>query len=151
MADITISQLTNTTPLTSGVIPISQDGTTSSTTLAQLTALPFIPKAWVNFDGANGTTVSGEFRCTIKSSYNILKVVRTNTGMYTIYFITPMTNTNYCISGSIGGGAGEVSTYGAFCPRIGQQTTTYVNVVNSYANGAAFNSNVSCYTIYGNN
>jgi hypothetical protein len=53
MADVTISQLTNTTPTTNSILPISKNGVTQSTTLAQLSSLPFIPKAWVNFDGVN--------------------------------------------------------------------------------------------------
>jgi len=106
-------------------------------------------RAWVNFNGTAGTTVGSEFRCTIRDSYNILKVVRTNTGMYTIYFNTPLSNANYCITGTIGGGAGEISSYGAWTPRIGAQATTYVEVVNAYSAGQAFNSAVSCYTVFG--
>ena len=49
MADVTISQLANATPNTGGIIPISQGGVTYSTALAQLSSLPFIPKAWVSF------------------------------------------------------------------------------------------------------
>ena len=69
-----------------------------------LTDKPTIPtidnsqlaKAWVNFDGTAGTTVGTEFRCTIRSSYNVTKVVRNATGDYSVYFTTPFANTNYC-------------------------------------------------------
>ena len=57
-------------------------------------------KAWVNFDGTTGTTVGTEFRCTIRDSFNVSKVVRTGTGYFTIYFITALTNNNYSLAGT---------------------------------------------------
>jgi hypothetical protein len=52
-----------------------------------------ICKAWVNF---NGTTSPG----TIRSSYNVSSVTRIATGRYSVNFTTPMTDTNYSVSGS---------------------------------------------------
>jgi hypothetical protein len=54
-------------------------------------------RAWVNFDGTAGSTVGGEFRCTIRGSANVSKVVRNATGQYTIHFTTNMPDANYCI------------------------------------------------------
>lgn len=47
--------------------------------------------AWVNFDG---TTTPP----TIRDSYNVSSVVRTSTGVFDIYFKTPMDNTSYTAS-----------------------------------------------------
>jgi len=52
-------------------------------------------RAWVNFDGTAGSTVDGEFRCTIRASGNVSKVVRTGTGSYTITFSTAMPDADY--------------------------------------------------------
>jgi hypothetical protein len=54
-------------------------------------------RAWVNFNGSTGATVGSEFQCSIRGSGNILKVVRTITGVYTIYFQTPMPSANYAL------------------------------------------------------
>ena len=103
MADVTISSLPPGTPSSSAILPYSQGGQTYSTTLAQLSALPFIPKAFVAFNGYdNFTIVGGETRCQIWNSYNIQKVVKVNTGQYNVYFNTPMSSTPYCVSGSMG-------------------------------------------------
>ena len=55
-----------------------------------------VAKAWVNFDGSTGTTVGAEFQCTIRSQYNVSKVVRNATGDYTVYFTSAFANANYC-------------------------------------------------------
>ena len=49
--------------------------------------------AWVNFDG---TTTPP----TIRDSFNVSSVVRTATGVFDVYFATPMDNVNYAESGS---------------------------------------------------
>lgn len=51
--------------------------------------------AWVNFDG---TTTPP----TIRDSYNVSAVIRTETGVYDIYFKEATDNTNYCIAGNAG-------------------------------------------------
>ena len=52
-------------------------------------------RAWVNFNGDSGSTVGGEFRCTIRSSGNVSKVVRSVTGDFTVHFTTAMPDANY--------------------------------------------------------
>ena len=52
--------------------------------------------AWVNFDG---TTTPP----TIRDSYNVSKVIRTQAGIYDIYFENEMDNSNYVVSGTTGG------------------------------------------------
>jgi hypothetical protein len=51
-------------------------------------------RAWVNFDGTAGSTVDGEFRCTIRESGNVTKVVRNSAGTYTATFATAMPDGN---------------------------------------------------------
>jgi hypothetical protein len=60
-------------------------------------------RAWVNFDGTAGSTVDGEFRCTIRASGNVSKVVRGDTGNYTISFTTAMPDANYCLQTTTSG------------------------------------------------
>jgi hypothetical protein len=62
----------------------------------------FACRAWVNFDGTAGSTVDGEFRCTVRASGNVSKVVRNSTGDYTITFSTAMPDANFV--GHISGG-----------------------------------------------
>ena len=52
-------------------------------------------RAWVNFNGDAGGDVDGEFRCTIRGSGNVTKVVRNGTGDYTITFTTAMPDADY--------------------------------------------------------
>jgi hypothetical protein len=52
-------------------------------------------RAWVNFNGDSGSTVDGEFRCTIRASGNVSKVVRSATGDFTVHFTTAMPDANY--------------------------------------------------------
>lgn len=54
--------------------------------------------AWVNFDGRSCTGGSGN-ECTIRWSYNILKVERQAVWRYLVSFSNTMDNTNYSISG----------------------------------------------------
>lgn len=74
-----------------GTLTIStlSDGTnsTSSTNCIQGSA-----KAWVNFNGTNGT---------VRAAYNVSSVTRTSAGLYTANFTSAFADTNYsvCIGG----------------------------------------------------
>jgi len=50
----------------------------------------FACRAWVNFNGVPSTP-------TIRASGNVLSVTKTADGDYTVNFITPMPDANYCI------------------------------------------------------
>ncbi len=54
-------------------------------------------RAWVAFNATTGSTVDGEFRCTIRASGNVSKVVRTATGMFTVTFATNMPAADYAV------------------------------------------------------
>jgi len=78
-------------------------------------------RAWVNFNGTAGTTVSGEFRCTIRAQGNVTKVVRVATGNYVVYFTTPMEDSNYCIVSSGNDDVADTTFRGT--NNIGQNST----------------------------
>lgn len=54
----------------------------------------FLCRAWVNFDG----TLSGTI--TPRASGNISSVTKISLGVYTISFLNPMPDVNYCIAGA---------------------------------------------------
>ena len=180
MADVTISDLNNLTPVGTSVIPISNGVTTGKATIASLpvdynnltnkpslaavatsgsyndlTNKPTIPsvnsaqlaKAWVNFAGNAGTTVGSEFRCTVRSSFNVDRVVRTSTGNFRVYFTTAMPDTNYTINAT----ANTLSSPICFFvgPLNGAITTTYFDIrVINFNNGPADPSIISV-IVYG--
>jgi hypothetical protein len=87
-----------------GNVTGNADTATSSTTATKLStttgdAPVYACRAWVNFDGANGAPVSGEFRCTIRSNGNVSKVVRNATGSYSVFYTTEVP-ANACAVGS---------------------------------------------------
>jgi hypothetical protein len=91
-----------------GNVTGNADTSTASTTATKLStttgdAPTYACRAWVNFDGTAGSTVDGEFRCTIRASGNVSKVVRNSTGNYTISFTTAMTDANYCLQTTTSG------------------------------------------------
>jgi len=112
-----------------------------------------LAKAWVNFDGsgANGPA-------TIRSSFNISSVNKVSSGLYTITFATPFTDTNYLINGTAGGGSvsynNTVSIYHSPTPSttsctIGVDRADGVNLEDApivnvvfYANGGDISGNV---------
>ena len=58
-------------------------------------------RAWVNFDGTNGS---------IRVSGNISSITRRSSGNYTISFINAMPDNNYTVSGSSGVSGGNRNT-----------------------------------------
>jgi hypothetical protein len=104
-------------------------------------------RAWVNFDGANGATVSGEFRCTIRSNGNVSKVVRNDTGSYSIYYATAVP-TNACAVGSAhettGSGIANVNQWVSAHP----VSTTQCNVFICDVSNAGQNANVVSVAVF---
>lgn len=56
-------------------------------------------RAWVN--------ISGSATPTIRASFNVSSVTRTAGGQYAIAFTTSLSDANYCINVSVGGGGGS--------------------------------------------
>jgi len=131
MADVTISSLPIGTPSSSALLPYSEGGQTYSTTLAQLSSLPFIPKAWVLFNGGN--VIGGDGSVSLYSSYNVSKVVRTQQGVYSIYLVTPMANTNYAIAGTVPN-TGQFISAGVYSSGTRSTSIIYVSTGMSSSN-----------------
>ena len=85
-------------------------------------------KAWVNFDGINGSVVEGEFRCNILRNYNINRVVRTTTGRYTVYFATPAPDAYYVVTGACNYNNANNDNLTIFT--VGSQYASYCQVVS---------------------
>ena len=66
------------------VITTLSDGTNSTSATNPIRGSA---KAWVNFDGTNGS---------VRSSYNVSSVTRVGTGDYNVNFTSAFANTNYC-------------------------------------------------------
>lgn len=68
--------------------------TTSKLVLADLAKhLPGMAKAWVNFNGTNGTVTTP----IIRSSYNVASTSRSAPGRYSVTFQNPMSDANYVV------------------------------------------------------
>ena len=112
--------------------PISVSGNATTSTTASNGA-----KAWVNFNGTTGTQVGAEFRCTIRSQYNVSSVVRVSTGVYRINFATVMNNANYMTQYT--GGyfpTQDVRVFHLINSDV-PQTTSGVTVASVFFNGAS--------------
>jgi hypothetical protein len=87
-------------------------------------------RAWVQFVGTTGSTVDGEFRCTINGSGNVSKVVRTTTGTFVIHLTTAMPTANYAATMSY-----QIAS-GANTGRLTTTTTSQITLFFSDNNGA---------------
>jgi hypothetical protein len=100
------------------------------------TTLPiFACRAWVHFNGMSYVTVESESHCDIYASGNVSKVVRVGVGLYKIYFLTPMPDTNYCVTGSHVASTnsyGNVGGIGGYNATAGGIETTYVGITYQY-------------------
>jgi len=162
MADVTISDLIAQAPTTNDVFPFSTavSPSTYKASLAQIKTALAIPtavsqltndsgyitasslptsqqlaRAWVNFDGINGSVVAGEFRCNILKNYNIDRVVRTTTGRYTVYFATPAPDARYVVTGACN--FNNANNDALTIMSIGSQYTNYCQVVSRGYGSAA--------------
>jgi hypothetical protein len=97
------------------VITTLSDGSnsTSATNCIQGSA-----KAWVNFNGADGSR---------RASYNVSSVTRNGAGDYTVNFTNSLADANYASVLSFGNDSGS-SGNGLFATRIDSQSTTSVRV-----------------------
>ena len=90
--------------------------------------------AWVNF---NGTTTPP----TIRDSYNVSSIVRTDTGTYDVYFTTPMDNTSYTCIGE--------AYIDAFVNREDVQTDSVILVSMHTLDGSLQNADQCSVQIFG--
>jgi len=61
-------------------------------------------KAWVNFDGAFGTSPFTIANGGIRASFNVSSITDNGTGDYTLNFTNVMPDANYCLVGTAGNG-----------------------------------------------
>ena len=100
---------------------------------ADNTTLPlFGCRAFVNFS-SDINVIGGENRCQIKSSGNINKIVRANTGNFLIYFVTPMPDVHYVVNAHCTRSTSDPSTggYDQGCA-VAELHTTYFRVFTQY-------------------
>jgi len=112
----------------------------------------FACRAWVNFDGTAGSTVDGEFRCTIRASGNVSKVVRTfNPGTFVVHFATAMPDNNYCVFATpnevvLGNRSSGINIRGTDDSAMG--TANFTIDTGSSASGGAGNISVNCVSVF---
>lgn len=151
MADVTISSLPLGTPSGSSIIPIVNNNVTQRTTLSSLTANlapvsnPGLAKAWVLFNG--GSVISEDGSVSIYSSFNVSKVVRTQQGVYAIYLVTPMADTNYAIAGTVPN-TGQFVSAGVYSS--GTRSTNIIYVSTGMSSSNLTDMNYTSVIIFGN-
>lgn len=125
----------------SGSISYSQisNSVTESINIAKRTS-----KAWVNFNGTG--TIS------IRDSFNVSSITDNGTGDYTINFITPFTNTDYCFvtwSRDWNGDTYVVNSLGA--KSLTTKTTSSLRLINNFiTNGFNYDSSECNIIMFGN-
>ena len=101
-------------------------------------------KAWCNF---NGTSTAA-----IRDSFNISGITENGTGEgdYTLTFLTPMLNTDYCVVGlprNQGSGVRGASTLGIY--HTSGQATGSVRLLSQYPdNGDYYDNSTMCIAIF---
>ena len=88
-----------------------------------------IAKAWVNFNGTGTVAIRG--------SYNVSSITDNGAGIYTVNFSSNMTDTNYAVSGSVGG---AVSSAGWLTNGNSQDSHTVNNTTSSCRVSVAWQS-----------
>jgi hypothetical protein len=111
----------------------------------------FACRAWVNFDGTAGSTVDGEFRCTIRASGNVSKVVRTATGTFVVHFSTAMPDNDYCVfampnEAVLGNRSSGINIRATDDSAMG--TANFTIDTGSSSTGGAGNITVNCVSVF---
>jgi len=125
-----------------GNVTGNADTSTAAVTADKLTtttgsAPVYACRAWVNFNGTTGSTIDGEFRCTIRASGNVTKVVRNSTGDYTVTFTTALPP-DYAIAG-VGSSNPESATNALKGIMRSTYSTTSCRIVNATDGNTANN------------
>jgi hypothetical protein len=93
----------------------------SSGVLATQNGMSGIAKAWVNFNGTNGS---------IRASFNVSSVTRGGTGQYAVNFSTAMPDANYSTQINLLGGNAYIGT-------VNSQTSSVANIYG-WTTGSSF-------------
>ena len=99
-----------------------------------------VAKAWVNFDGTNGT---------IRSSLNVSSVTIVAVSQMQVNFATPMPSANYAISVA-GQGGGATGGFGSITNGVAPtaNNVTVASVYTSTASLAYANSQLMCVVVF---
>ena len=111
--------------LASDVIQSSTTGTPPQFNDGSGTQIGTLCRAWVNFNGANGT---------IRASYNVSSVTRTSTGIYTVNFTNALADANFSVSlGQSDANSGVYGSCTAFsASNVSLAYRTLINTSNVY-------------------
>ena len=116
----------------------------SNATLPNPVTKAQVAKAWVNFNGSG--TVS------IRDSFNVSSITDDGTGLYTINFTNPMSDTNYAM---ISGGSSGTATGGSVNFVIAEttsgvtRTTSSIQIRSQMSNGSNVDRVVISVAIFG--
>jgi hypothetical protein len=102
------------------VVKIKSEGTAGSTTRAVEVAVAASSEL-VAFVGFDGTNCPGGI-CDIRAKKNISRVEYLGAGDYQVFFATPMSNSNYAVTG----GAGSTGANGLVWHHVYEQDANYV-------------------------
>ena len=107
-----------------------------------------LAKAWVNFNGAFGTSPFTEANGGIRSSFNVSSVTDNGVGEYTINMTNPMSDSNYTI---LCGGSQDnnTTTNDRFVSAYALSTTTIKVIFSGWTNGnSKFDGSTICISIF---
>jgi hypothetical protein len=119
---------------------ITFNDATTQTTAGLTGSSTQLCRAWVNFNGTNGT---------IRASFNMSSITRASAGVYTLNFTTAMSNADYAIAGfanfdESASPAGIFTAGNNYAPTT---SSTSIRTANC-TNGAASNSIYVCAVIF---
>jgi hypothetical protein len=107
-----------------------------------------LAKAWVNFNGAFGTSPFTEANGGIRSSFNVSSVTDNGAADYTINFATTLPNANFAAS-IVAGFSSAVPTFGAESALIKTCAASSVRFVLNRIDGVAIDREIVNVIIFG--
>ncbi len=93
-------------------------------------------KVWANFEGTNCSGANG---CIIRAQYGVSKILKTGSGIYRVYFTTPMPDTNYVTIG-VNNGPGCQWSIGGVAADYSNKTVDSVTIRTPNYDACTFNT-----------
>ena len=128
MSTILVDTLTGKT--SAGNITVTSEGGAATMQLQQ-----GLVKTWVNFNGT-GTIAA-------RDSFGVSTLADNGTGIYSVGFVSAMSNSDYAMSGVSGGNEGRMLS-----PK-GTYSTTTVQFYSNAFDGSAADNSIICINIHG--
>ena len=104
-----------------GIIAVDTIQNGSGASVPTTTVINGSAKAWVNFNGPNGSA-------TVRGSFNVSSVSFLSQGQWLMNFTSPMPNKNYCLVGSCNQATSGGATVSCFLPVYDSCTTTAAGI-----------------------